>query len=313
MRNLRFVCAQPAILYYAWQVEVLLNNFIDMGINLNQVDIVSRIETNQVPHEWSKLANGYAARFFFYQDTRETHHYISSIRPNILKQHWQNHPEIWDEAILYHDCDIMFTKPPSQWITPEMLDDDRWYGSDTRWYISHSYIKSKGEDVLNAMCDIMQMHPTVIEDNELNCIGAQYLMKNVTTEYWQRVERDCERLFKEITELNNQKKAADPTHHELQIWCADMWAVLWGAWRQGIETVCHKDFNFSWATSGMQEYNDCNIFHNAGITGPENRQFYKADYMNSLPYNLNLSIVENTATRMYYDQVQNTGKKSVLL
>ena len=40
IRNLRFVSAQPASLYYAWQVEVMLNNFQVMGVNLNNVDIV---------------------------------------------------------------------------------------------------------------------------------------------------------------------------------------------------------------------------------------------------------------------------------
>ena len=313
MRNLRFVCAQPAILYYAWQVEVMLNNFRDMGVNLNQVDIIAKLETPGVPIEWQKLANGYAARFFFYRDTRVNPCYISSVRPNILKQHWAARPELWDEAIFYHDCDIMLTRPPSEWITPEMLSDDVWYGSDTRWYISHSYIKSKGEDVLNAMCDIIKIDPKTVEDNELNCIGAQYLMKNVHIEFWEAVERDCEALFGNITQLNARKKAADPTHHELQIWCADMWAVLWNAWKRDFVTNSHKNFNFSWATSGIQEYNDCNIFHNAGITGTENRQFYKANYMQSLPYNLNLDIVENTATRQYYDQVQRTGQTSVLL
>lgn len=313
MRNLRFICAQPAIKYYAWQVEVMLNNFRDMGVNLNQIDVVCKLETDSVPDEWSKLANGYAARFFFYRDTRETKYYISSIRPNVLKQHWAARPEIWSEAIFYHDCDIMFTRPIHEWITPEMLNDDKWYGSDTRWYIAHSYIKSKGEDVLNAMCDIVGIDPKVIEDNELNAIGAQYLMKNVTADYWAQVERDCEILFRDITALNNQKKAADPTHHELQIWCSDMWAVLWNAWKCSNETVCHRNFNFSWATSGMHEYNECYIFHNAGITTNQNRQFYKADYMNSLPYNLSLDIAENTATRMYYDQVQKTGQNSVLL
>jgi len=313
MRNLRFVCAQPAILYYAWQVEVMLNNFRDMGVNLNQIDVVCKIENGNIPIEWQRLANGYAARFFFYRDTRQNPCYISSIRPNILKQHWAARPEIWSEAIFYHDCDIMFTKPISEWITPEMLSDDVWYGSDTRWYISHSYIKSKGEDVLNAMCDIVKIDPKVIEDNELNAIGAQYLMKNVQIEFWEAVERDCEALFRDITQLNSRKKAADPTHHELQIWCADMWAVLWNAWKRDFRTECHRNFNFSWATSGIQEYTDCNIFHNAGITGTEHRQFYKANYMNSLPYNLNLDIVENTATRQYYDQVQRTGQRSVLL
>ena len=313
MRNLRFVCAQPAIKYYSWQVEVMLNNFRDMGVNLNNIDVVCKLENDNVPDEWTRLANGYAARFFFYRDTRSTTNYISSIRPNILKQHWQARPEIHGEAIFYHDCDIMFTRPIHEWITADMLSDDVWYGSDTRWYIAHSYIKSKGEDVLNAMCRIVDIDPRIVEENELNAIGAQYLMKNINADYWEQVERDCERLFKDITQLNNQKKALDPTHHELQIWCADMWAVLWNAWKRNYKTVCHRNFNFSWATSGMTEYNECYIFHNAGITTNQDRQFYKADYMNSFPYNLNLDIADNTATRMYYDQVQRTGQRSVLL
>lgn len=64
--NLRFVCAQPAIKYYSWQLETMLNNFIEMGINLNQVDIVCWKQTGEIPEEYSKLANGYPARFFFY-------------------------------------------------------------------------------------------------------------------------------------------------------------------------------------------------------------------------------------------------------
>jgi len=38
--SIRYVSAQPATLYYAWQVEVMLNNFMEMGVNPNQVDIV---------------------------------------------------------------------------------------------------------------------------------------------------------------------------------------------------------------------------------------------------------------------------------
>lgn len=313
MRNLRFVCAQPAILYYAWQVEVMLNNFRDMGVNLNNIDVVCKIENGVIPAEWSKLAAGYAARFFFYNDTRETKHYISSVRPNILKQHFTARPELLQEAIFYHDCDIMFTRPIHEWITADMINDEVWYGSDTRWYIAHSYIKSKGEDVLNAMCQIVNIDPGVVEANELNAIGAQYLMKNITSDYWAQVERDCERLFRDITQLNHQKKAADPSHHEIQIWCSDMWSVLWNAWKRGWRTECHKNFNFSWATSGLQEFTECNIFHNAGITTNQNRQFYKADYMNRLPYNLNLDVADNTATKQYYDQVQRVGSRSVLV
>ena len=312
-KNLRFVSAQPAIPYYTWQVEVMLNNFMEMGINLNNVDIVCWKEDGTVPEAWSKLANNYAARFFFYDDTRVTKDYISSIRPNILKQHWQKYPELKHETIFYHDCDIIFTKPINEWITDDMINDDNWYGSDCRWYIGHDYIKSKGEDVLNLMCDIVGIHSQIVRANEKNSIGAQYIMKDLTHYYWDRVERESELLFKDVSELNNKKKQADPTHHELQIWCADMWAVLWNGYKLRRIIECHKNLEFSWATSSEEEYLRMNIFHNAGITGSDSGRFYKANYMNKLPYNENLDIKEGTASWHYWKWIKKVAQKSVLI
>ena len=313
IRNLRFVSAQPASIYYAWQVEVMLNNFKSMGVNLNNVDIVCWKQNGVIPEEWLKLASGYAARFFFYDDTRETKHYISSIRPNILKQHWERYPELSLDAIFYHDCDIVFSKPIQEWITEEMIMDNEWYGSDTRWYIAHSYIKGKGDDIIQKMCEIMEMDESVIEANEMNAIGAQYLMKEIDYQFWNRVEKDSELLFRQITDLNNIKKTETPSYHELQIWCSDMWAVLWGGWRRGAKTNCHPNFEFSWGTSTKDDYHKLNIMHNAGVTSSGHGLFYKAQYMNSLPYNAELTINDNTASKKYWEWIEKTALKSKLL
>jgi hypothetical protein len=310
LKQMRFVSAQPAIEYYTWQVEVMLNNFIEMGINLNQVDIVCWKQNGVIPESWQKLANGYAARFFFYDDTRETKNYISSIRPNILKQHWNARPEIWDDVIFYHDSDIVFTKPIN---FDQFLLGSTWYGSDTRWYIGHDYIISKGEDILDEMCKIVDIDKQVVKDNELNSIGAQYIMKGITAEFWENVEKDCERLFKEITDINNVKKQADTSYHELQIWCADMWAVLWNGWKLGYKTECHKDLEFAWGSSPEKDWFDMNIFHNAGVTESTSGLFYKAEYMNELPYNKPLQIKEGTASYHYWQIIEDVAKKSKLL
>lgn len=312
MKQLRFVCAQPAVKYYAWQVEVMLNNFMEMGVNPNFIDIVSQID-DQVPDDWARLAHGYPARFFFYKDTRVTKHYISSIRPNLLKQHWQLHPYLEHSAVFYHDCDIAFTKHINDWIEPHMILDDIWYGSDVRWYIAHSYIIGKGQDVLDAMCKIVNIDPAVVEGNELNSIGAQCILKNINYKFWDQVERDSEILFKDITLLNLEKKAIDPNYHELQIWCSDMWALLWNAWKLGNSTKCHENMNFSWGTSSSEEYHRLNIFHNAGVTNAEMNLFYKALWMSEFPYNQNLNINPDTASKVYYDMIQAVGRKSVLI
>jgi hypothetical protein len=306
---MKYICAQPASLYYAWQVEVMLNNFMKVGINLNDVEIVCSIDSN-IPEEWVKLATNYPARFFFYKDKREKRNYISSIRPNILRQHFVAYPELKKEVIFYHDCDIVFSRP----INWNQFEHDKiFYGSDTRWYISYDYIISKGQDVFNSMTDIVCIDPQLIIDNRENSIGAQYILKNIDEHFWKDVENDSENLFTNITKLSNDKKKEDPDYHTLQIWCADMWALLWNIWKRGYETKCHTDLQFSWSTSSEKDYYNHNIMHNAGVTSDEDGLFYKAKYIRTLPYNLNLNIKDNTASKKYYEWVKKTESKSVLL
>ena len=47
MKNLRYICAQPAIDYYTWQVEVMINNFKKHGINPTNIDILFSKEENK--------------------------------------------------------------------------------------------------------------------------------------------------------------------------------------------------------------------------------------------------------------------------
>lgn len=306
---MKYICAQPANVYYAWQVEVMLVNFRVMGINLDDVHIVCSIGES-IPEEWKKLIDGYNANFFFYKDKRSTRHYISSIRPNILASHFRLYPELSKETIFYHDCDMIFSRP-IDW--SQFENDDIWYGSDTRWYISYDYIIQKGEDVFTKMVSIVDIDPQLVIDNRENSIGAQYILKNIDHTFWEDVERDSENLYRDITTLNNEKVKEEPTYHTLQIWCADMWALLWNGWKRGFQTKCHNDLQFAWSTSSEKDYFNHKILHNAGVTSESQGLFYKAKYHNSLPYNLNLQINDNTASKKYYEWIKKTEKRSVLI
>ena len=318
MKNLRYVCVQPRLLYYAWQVEVMINNFIKHGINPNNIDILVAWNPNDLTTSvqanvdaWNKLAAHYnQVRFFFYQDTRKQPiHYISSVRPNILKQHFKAHPQLESEAIFYHDCDIVFTQTPN-W--NRFLNDGIWYLSNTNSYINYDYIISKGQDVYDKMCEITEMHPIIPCLMNSNSGGAQYIMKNIDWTFWESVEHDSEKLFKEITELNNQKKAANPTYHELQIWCADMWAVLWNGWLEGNETKVVPEMDFSWATDPIKRWEETTIFHNAGVTGT-GKHFYKGIYQQQLPYNIEDTFDEQFCSKLYFNEIKETAHKSCLI
>jgi len=314
---MKFICVQPRIPYYAWQVEVMINNFLKNGINGNDIEILVAWNPNddtskpEYVEAWDKLIAQYSTvKFFYYQDTRQQPiYYISSVRPNILKQHFAAFPELESEAIFYHDCDVVFTRKPD---FEKFINDDVWYLSDTNSYINYDYVRSKGQDVYDKMCEIVGIDPEIPKQNNKDSGGAQYILKNVNAEYWEKVERDSEQLFHQITQLNNQKKLADPTHHELQIWCADMWAVLWNGWLSGHKTKVVPELNFSWATDNIQRWNNTLIYHNAGATCSCDGLFFKSMYMETLPYDVPDTFDNKKACYNYYLEIQETATKSCL-
>ena len=312
-----------------------------MGILDNPKYEVHIVTSYGFVSEISSIADSHTnLSFHYYLDTRATKHYPSSIRPNLLKQHFAVHPEI--KTFFYHDCDMIFTKKDLDF-TP-FLQDDICYGSDVRFYIGHDYIASKEYNVLEYMCQIAQIPLRVVRDNEHSCIGAQYLVKNVSADFWEEVEKISEELFLKITQRNNHIKANYPkssiiesdsaglwnvwnakekkwdgnllpkevaenrakqlsNYHELQIFAADMWAVLWCLWKLGKKTVPHKFFDFAWATDTIERYNECNIYHNAGVTESGHGLFFKGEFQDKVP-DKNLRINPHSACSPYYELVK---------
>jgi hypothetical protein len=302
------ICVQPTIKYFAWQIEVMLTNFKELGLhNHFKIEILfaynKTLDTCKNDISWGRAVEDNfrdVASFFYYNDTRENIAYISSIRPHILKKHFKECPELKERTIFYHDCDILFTKFP-EFILNLSEDDNNWYVSDTKSYIGYNYIKSKGDDVLDAMCNIVGIHPEFVKEREGQSGGAQYILKGVDWMFFDKMERDCENLFRSITQLNHQKKQADPTHHELQIWCADMWAMLWNGWLRGYQTNIIPEMDFCWATDSIEKYQQKYIFHNAGVTDSLKEQiFFKGDYRDKIPYGIVDTYDQSKASYQYF-------------
>lgn len=280
-----YICAQPATFYYAWQVDAMLLSFEKCGINLNNVHIVSvnypekGIDTHfkNVENKW--IQSG--VTFSYYEDTRSTKYYISSIRPHILEKHWMAFPNLQNEAIFYHDSDIALTKPIDN--LNNMLKDNIVYLSNTIDYIGAKYIESKGHGIFEQMCEIVGIDKDLVRSREMDSGGAQYILKaGITSDFWKNVYNDSEQLFHQITLKNRSIKT--PDYHELQIWCADMWAVLWNLWKAGYETKIPKELNFTWATMTNTMWKINSIYHNAGVVEElYGMPFYKANYMTKDP------------------------------
>jgi hypothetical protein len=302
-----YLSAQPATDYYAWQVEVYLNNFTSMGIDEKDIYVVAAID-NDLPASWLRCQRMYPkANFIYAEDTRENKGYAPSIQPHILKKVCHKFPK--NCAIFYHDCDFLFTRPMN-------FDTYRYDNicilSDTISYIGAKYIKSKGEDVLLKMCDLAGIDHHIVEANEMMSGGAQKLLKGVDADYWQEVEDVSNALYFGLGELKDKKSDGDP--YGVQIWCASMWAELWCLWKRGIETKVVPEFDFAWATCGAPRWDKVSFYHNAGAIDDSTGMFVKGKYVNVDPIGLDIKGLDpNRCSYLYWKWIENSAKKRLNL
>lgn len=301
MKSLKYVSAQPDELYFAWQVEVMLDNFLSHNIPGNDIHILVAID--KTPSQWwHKLIEKYpSVGFFFYKDERTDKTYSPSVRPHILAKHFERFPELCREAIFYHDCDILFTRDPR---FESLLEGDTWYLSDNRSdYLSSKYISSKGEHILSNMCKIVQISRTIVQKNDIHCGGAQYVMKNLTPHFWRLVEGYSKALYAYLCSIDS----------DIQKWTADMWALLWVAWKNHQSTRISPLLDFAWATDTWPKWETYGIYHNAGAV-EEHRGilFLKQDYRVSLPYNDETVYDPQFCSNKYHSAVMIAGKNTCL-
>jgi hypothetical protein len=307
---MKFICAQPAIPYYTWQVEVMINNFIRNGVNPNDMHILcAYYDDNLPPLDWIKLKDKYGTvNFFFYKDTRESHNYIPSIYFNMMKQHLRVYPQLEKEVLFLHDCDIIFTRPID---FSDMEKDDVWYLSNTVGYIGTQYILTKGEGVYNRMCNVIGIDPEIPKARNADSGGAQHIVKNTTFEYWDKVEKDAIKLYDHFCKEEPLWKGKG---YPIQKWTAGMWSLLWNAWLFGHQTKVDSRLDFCWATDPINRWHETPIYHNAGVTDDRKELFYKAAYMQKNPYDIKLeSYSDKFCSYKYTEELLKTKEISCLI
>jgi len=139
------------------------------------------------------------------------------------------------------------------------------------------------------------------------------LIKNTDYTFWEKVFTDCEVLYRKLYEFNMRHRIPSG---DLQIWTADMWAVLWNLWRTGHETRIVNDLSFSWATDTIATYEKHPILHMAGVTEDlKPSKFYKGEFINVNPLlklkenpNFFDYIEKNSSTIKYIEQMKNVIK-----
>lgn len=305
---MKYITVQPDNKYFEWQLKVLHQNMKEVDLFNDSITVIG---FNRTPAAWAiDLKNQYPDKVFLIQDTRSDKTYQPSIRPHLLKKLLVQIPNFFDnQDWMYHDCDILFTKK-FNWASL-VKDDSKTYLSNTISYIGSEYIRSKGEGLLDEMCKVVGISPVLVDLNELNSGGAQYIFGKDVVVDWDKIERDSLSLF----HLAIQSRQKYMPEYPLQAWTADMWAILWNLWNTGYKTEVIPAMDFSWATDEIEEYSKSNIYHNAGVTGTtglHKNLFYKAAFINKSPFGTNLNYVDKRKCSFKYAQAIDRAHKNNL-
>jgi hypothetical protein len=310
--NLIFVTAQPDVPYFHWQVRIYVHNFIEMGINPNQIHVVfGLVNKNTIPSSESLKLKELGINVHHYLDVRRSKYYIPSIKPYLISKWLEEFPQ-HGKLFFLHDADVVFRKLPD---FDKLINDDVIYLSDTIGYIGYNYImdcckryeskhpnSNKGQ-LLEEMCEVVGISSEVVKKNQNNSGGGQYIIKNTNSEIWEKIYFNSTQLYDKM--LDYQKRFPI-SPGEIQFWTAEMWSLLWNLWYYNLETKISPELDFSWATDDINIYNKKNILHMAGVTDDlKNRKFYKGEYINVNPLE---KIKENINHFDYIEKTSSTNE-----
>lgn len=296
-RPLTIIQCVPDDFRFYWETHMWLESLRNIGLSDKTVSLVFTPYGRQLNTRWKTLETLYPeAKFVSILGTKSLaammQDYIPLLRPYCLQQYFKRYPELEQHAIFYCDSDTYYTE---KFDISHLLDDDVNYLSDTKSYISASYFDSKVKDVLphklekyrtidvlQEVTNLVGISREIAEKNNDNSGGAQYLLKNITYEFWQEILENCLLIGSYLKGVNKEFFANE--NKGIQTWCRDMWAVLWNLWKHGRETKVVSELDFAWSTDVYEKVNKVGIFHNAGLNGNtlgDVPVFYKGKYVNN--------------------------------
>ena len=323
MKELLFVSAQPDVLYFHWQTELYVNNFILKGINPKNIHVIFGLPEGQ--EELSERASqlkSTGVNVHHFKDDRILKHYIPSIKPYLIKK-WLEKDSKHGKLFFLHDSDIVFRELPD---FDNLVDNEDNYVSDTKGYIGLDYIKSCEQKyknkypqlnetpIIDLMSEIVGINKFILEQNDQHVGGAQYLLKNQEADIWNKIYHDSNKLYFKLLEFQ-KKHPLDDGH--LQVWTAEMWSLLWNQWLYGYRTKVSDSLSFSWGSDDVKKYEQKYILHMAGVTeDKKDHKFYKGDFIEIDPIeklrdNINYFdyIDTESATIKYIDIMKSYVKK----
>lgn len=272
-----YISSQQDTTYFHWQIETYLTNFKDIGIDLHDCHVIM-LYKGSISAKALELSNKYEANFHFYPIPNKCFEYIASCKPYGLMKFYEETG--YDGPMFLHDADIVFQNKVD---FSDLINDNCYMGAtlqvDEKDYVALSYLR-EFDGIVEGLSKIVGVTPREIGG------GAQYVINGLGYDYWEKVYNDCFTIYEFLRKSNTK----------VQIWCAEMWAVLWNMWYFGKET--HVDNRLSHCMGRDPLTMVKNIIHNAGEL--ESIDFNKLNYTERYPPK-DLNIRQLYCSSLYYE------------
>lgn len=288
------ICCTENKLRYVWETRVYLTSLREFGYSSISRILIFSTNDHDDTTIWKELQSDFPeVKFFFYfsptvRRVGQAFNYPPIQRLYCLQEHWKTFPNLEKEAIFYTDTDVVFTRYLD---FSSFLKDNinylSWTGNIQRTdnYLWQPYLDSKLNkvdplkieqykklDIVSRLGQICGITRDKITENNINTGGAQYLLKNITKQFWTDCFNSCCEIKMYLADINKifmqGNSPQEKENNGFQSWCADMWAVLYNLWRTS-ETICPVEFDFAWSTDRVERLKDVYILHNAGVTNEE--------------------------------------------
>lgn len=306
--RMKFLITLPDTPYYLWQMLVQITNFRNVGYEQDATYLIDYF--NGAPSALLKKIieyRGFKCKFVLIPDSDrpvEYHPYGATMKPYLVKRFMEQYPNQQNDVFFYTDPDVVFTRRMD---LDKYLYGDTWYLSDTRSYLDSDYIKSKGNQLFIELCRIAGVSPRLVERNDVNTGGAQWIIKDGNPEMWKRI---MDKSFELWDYMRKTEGFYHPKGHEypIQTWVGEMLATIWIPWSEGIQTRVSKDLAFGWGNHNIKSWDKFGILHNAGVAKENGRDFCKVTHQNS-PFRKNIQVAEDSIGVKYLELIHQTERE----
>lgn len=288
-KQLHFISCVEDSPRFVWESIVQLFNMRKYGYSKDFRIIV--YHSKELSKEWENIEKMFPeTKFFYYSDDKGlvqklmTNYFYTPIhRLCSLQRHFQEYPELSKDAIFYLDSDVIFLQQPD---IERYVQDEINYLSDTKTYLNLAYLDSKIKDVkedkkeeyervdiVGKAALLAGLNREILEKNNDSTGGAQYILKNVTPQFFSDCIDICLNIRMHFLVANQYFFPGNPGKERedrgIQSWTADMWAIQWNLWRKELPSVTPKFMDFAWSTDKIEniQRDKPHVFmlHNAGI------------------------------------------------